>query len=267
MTLPVLASSATNQSGTAVTTATFTRPTATGGALVDDLLIAVLNLESTVATAAVAFQAVFPLNYYFHDYSDGRMYVGMRRAAAGDPATWPITIGSSAYQSAVLAYRNVTWLMDRAGRLNTASLTITDVADLDVGASGFDVLPTRIICMDQEAAARTLTPGAGLTSVFNSEEPTTFLRTVVLHGAQQDVEVIPLPQINSTLSVVEAHAIMAFTLAGVAYPSNKVVADGSTALDPITSLPLLTGFKMGDPPISGGAQVPITGQLWPRGVG
>ena len=271
MTLPNLASSAVNFSSTGVTTATFTRPTATGGTVVGDLLIGVLNVESTSSpvTTGAAFTAIFG-NAVTQLYNDGALHVGYRRAAAGDPATWAITMASSsAYQAFMFAYRNVAWVQDRRARINASSVTITGIADLAVAGPDQDVLPVHIIGMDQEATARTLTPGAGHSLAFNSEEATTFLRTTVLHGVEQDATVEPLTAINSTLSVAEAHAIVAYTLAGVAYPSGIVTADGSDLPHTIAEpFPIsLNTDIVGDPPLGGGgATVPTVGQLWPRGV-
>jgi hypothetical protein len=267
VTLPNLASSAVNFSGTAVTTATFTRPTATGGTLAGDLLIGILNTEVTGAGALAAFAAVFP-GPIGQNYADGTHYVGYRRAAGGDPATWPITIQSSAYQAIVLAYRNVMWVQDRRAKVNASSLTITGIADLLVAGPNFDVLPIHIVSMDQEAA-RTLTPGAGHINAFDSTEATTFLRTTVLHGVERDTDADPLPAINSSLSVAEAHSIVAFSLAGVAIAGNSM-AEGSTVIDAVAE-----PFPISDhedtvadslPVGGGGAAVPTTGQLWPRGA-
>lgn len=266
MTLPNLASTATSQSGTAVSTATLTRPPA---AATGDLLIAVLNLDvgvsSLASLIALGFKDILVL-----DYADGRMVVGYRRAVAGDPASWSVAFGTTtAYQAFMLAYRNAIWIQDRASLVKPSSLTITGVPDLDAYGPNYDVLPVHIIGMDQEAAARVVTPGAGHTSVFDSAEPTTFLRTIVMHGAELDVDANPIPAINETLSVAEAHAIVAYTLAGVALPSTPLVADGygpAVLAEPFT-FSTKTNIVSDPPTSSGGALVPTTGQLWPRGDG
>lgn len=267
MTLPNLASTSTNQSGTAVTTATFTRPAA---AATGDLLIAVLNCDVATGGTQAALTALGFKDWMVLDYADGRIIVCHRRAAAGDPASWAVTLGTAtAYQASMLAYRNAVWVQDRASVIKASSLTITGVPDLDAYGPNYDVLPVHIIAMDQEAAARVVTPGAGHTSVFDSAEPTTFLRTIVMHGAELDVDANPIPAINETLSVAEAHAIVAYTLAGVALPSTPLVADGYGPAVLAEPNPFSTKINIvSDPPsAAGGALVPITGQLWPRGVG
>lgn len=263
MTLPNLASTSTSQSGVAVTTATFTRP---AGTVVGDLLIAVLNTEVNIPNPGPSFGSTF-LGMMTQPYSDGTQLVGYRRAAAGDPGSWAVTMSSTAYQAFMLAYRNVIWIQDQVSFTKVANVTISGVTDLDAYGPNFDVLPVHIICMDQEGA-RTLTPGAGHTSVFDSTEPTTLLRTAVMHGAELDVDANPVPPINETLSVGEAHAIVAYTLAGVALPSTLLVASNYGPV--VLAEPFPASAKVdiaSDPPSSGGGVlVPTTGQIWPRSV-
>jgi hypothetical protein len=271
MTLPVLASSAVNSSGSPVSAATLTRPTATGGAAVGDLLMGILNVENTAnaLVTGAAFAEKFPIGAITQTYVDGVLHVGYRRATGSDPSSWSVAIATaSAYQALVLAYRNAPWVQDRSYRSNAASGTINGVVDLKAHGPNFDVLPIHIIGMDQEAA-RTLTPGAGHTSVLDNTEATTLLRATVLHGVEIDTDVLPLPAINSTLSVAEAHAIVAYSLAGVAFPSGLVVADGLALPHSVVEpFPISENVNIvGDPPIGGeGASIPTEGQLWPRGV-